>query len=150
MGLGWRHWAGAGGHELVEPSLLAARPGTPEGSRSRARGIGLEPVAWPSAGASIQLRLLAVCVARLVRLRLRLLGRHGFLQFRHHLSRVEAGGARERGSEFHRALRRDLPAGLDRALQLRVAWRYATRETHVVRRGPIAAASGRVGRRASP
>src|SRR5208282_5533294 len=52
----------ARGHELVEPSLLAARPGAPQGSRSRARGIGLEPVAWPSAGASIQLRLLAVCV----------------------------------------------------------------------------------------
>ncbi len=69
----------AGSHELVEPSLLAARTGTPEGSRSGARRIGLGPVAWPSAGASFQPRLLAVCVARVVRLRLRFLGRHGFL-----------------------------------------------------------------------
>src|SRR5208282_5093765 len=132
MDLGWRHWAGAGGHELVEPSLLAARSRTPKGSRSSARRFRLGPVAWPGAGTSFQPRLLAFCVARVVRLRLWLFGRHGFLQFRHNFSRPEAGGARQRGSEFQRALRRDLPAGLDRPLQLRVAWRDATREIHLV------------------
>src|SRR5208282_2109468 len=132
MDLGWRHRAGAGGYELVEPSLLAARTRTPEGSRSRARRFRLGPVAWPGAGTSFQPRLLAVCVARVVRLRLRLFGRYGFLQLRHDFSRLEAGGARECGGEFHGALRRDLSAGFDRALQLRVTRRHATREIHMV------------------
>src|ERR1700757_4825505 len=104
MDLGRSHRAGAGSPELVEPTFLATRRGPPERSRSGTRGFGLEHVAWSGVGTSLQPRILAVCVAGLVRLRMWRVGRHGFLQLRYNFSRVEAGGAGKRGSKLERTL----------------------------------------------
>src|SRR6266568_4764661 len=132
MDLGRRYWAGAGGHKLVEPSFLAPRPRTHKTNRSGARRFRLGLLARPGPGTFFQPRVLALRLARVERLRLWRSGRHGFLQFRHDFSRLEAGGARECGSELKRAVRRDVPAGLGHPLQLPGTWRHATREIRLV------------------
>src|SRR5437763_1112147 len=104
MDLGWRHWTGAGGHELVEPSFLASRRQTTERSRAGAPRDGLGPLAWTGAGTALQSCVFTFCLARVERLRLRRFGGHGIVQFRHNLSRLEAAGACECGVELQRSL----------------------------------------------
>ena len=67
----WSHRPRARVGELVEPALLGAGGGAPERYGSGARRFGLEPLARPGAGAPLQPRLPSLCLARLVRLRLR-------------------------------------------------------------------------------
>src|SRR5437773_9636349 len=104
MDMGRRDRPGPAGTELVEPPLLAARHRAPEGAGSRARRTGLGPMARPGAGTPIQSYLFAVFLARMDRLRLRRTRRHGLLQLRHHLPRVEARGPIGGGSELQRSL----------------------------------------------
>src|SRR4051812_28005537 len=104
MDLGGRDWLGAAGAELVKPPVLAARYRAPEGAGSRARRIGLGPVARPRAGTPIQSYLCAVFLARMDRLWLRRARRHGLLQLRHHLPRAEARSPISGGSELQRSL----------------------------------------------
>src|SRR5271157_4533342 len=110
MDLGRRHRTGARSSQLVEPSFLAPRRRSPDGNATGSRGIGLGPLAGSGADASLQPGLPALFLARLVRLRLRLAGRYGLLQFRYHFPRHEAGGAIERAGELDGTPRRDLSA----------------------------------------
>src|SRR5437773_9191535 len=118
MDLGWRYWASARSQQLVQPSVLAARSRTAQRSRTGAGGFGLGSLARPGAPTRFPPCVLAVCMARVERLWLWRSWRHGFLQFRYDFSSPKAGSADECGSEFERALRRDLPAGFDHPLHL--------------------------------
>jgi hypothetical protein len=80
--------------QLVKPAVLAAGDRTPCRNSPGARGTELGTVAGAFASPPVSSGLSAVCMARLVRLRLRCAGRHGLLQLRHYLPGVEAGGAR--------------------------------------------------------
>src|SRR2546421_104729 len=104
MDLGGRDRPGAAGTEMVEPPVLAARHRAPAGAGSRACGTGLGSVARPRAGTPIQSYLCAVLLARMDRLRLRRTRRHGLLQLRYHLPRVEARCPIGGGSELQRSL----------------------------------------------
>ena len=73
---------GARSAQLVQPALLAAGHRTAHGGAAGSRRPRLEYVAGPRARASVQSRLSAVCLARLVRFRLRIVWRYGLLQFR--------------------------------------------------------------------
>src|SRR6202034_87461 len=142
MDLERRDWAGAGGHELVEPPVLGPGHGTPERDGIGARRFGLGSLAWSRAPAALQPRLLALRMAWMDGFRMRRSGRYGFLQLRHHLSRLETGGALECRSQFQRPLRRNVSHGVHRPLQFSGSWRHAAREIHLVRRGSKAPAPG--------
>ena len=71
-------------------------------------------------------------MAGMGRLWVRCAGGHGFVQLRYDFPRAKAGGAGELGGQFERALRGNLPAGFDCAIQLRRARRHACGEIHVV------------------
>src|ERR1700728_2426907 len=77
MDLERRDWAGAGGHELVEPPVLGPGHGTPERDGIGARRFGLGSLAWSRAPAALQPRLLALRMAWMDGFRMRRSGRYG-------------------------------------------------------------------------